>query len=621
TNVNEAPVLNDAAFALAENSAAGTAVATLTATDPDAGSTFTYSILAGNTGGAFALDPTTGQITVANPAALDFETTPSFTLTVQVTDAGGLTDTATITVDLNDANEVPDLADAVFALAENSAAGIVVGSVAATDPDAGSTFTYSILAGNSGGAFALDPTTGQLTVANPTALDFETTPSFTLTVQVTDSGGLTDNATITVNLTNVNEAPVLNDAAFSVAENSAAGTAVATLAATDPDAGETFTYSILGGNTNGAFALDPTTGQLTVANPAALDFETTPTFSLAVQVTDAGGLADTAAIAVDLTNANEAPSLAGASFAIDENSIAGTWVGSLAATDPDAGETFSYAILSGNSGGAFALDPTTGQITVANPSALDFETTPSFSLTVQVTDAGGLSGTRLVSIGTTDLVEFVPSLPPGLQLPAEPPLPPPADDTRPVLIPPAPLVDLPTVPEMSTALDAHAIDAPVLELGRGLPETWRHAALATAIESAEHRSSRGEERLDAERFASLDQQKLFEALDRLNRELTDEAPSEETLALAIEAMGLVMSAGILAALMRSGALAAAALSAAPLWRRVDPLAILALSEEERWQREQDMRIARLDEESARLFDLDEDDEKPLAKVEQDAREA
>ncbi|MGH8525250.1 MAG: cadherin repeat domain-containing protein, partial [Gammaproteobacteria bacterium] len=43
----------------------------------------------------------------ANAAALDFETNPSFTLTVQVQDAGGLTDTATLTVTLADGNEAP----------------------------------------------------------------------------------------------------------------------------------------------------------------------------------------------------------------------------------------------------------------------------------------------------------------------------------------------------------------------------------------------------------------------------------------------------------------------------------------------------------------------------------
>ncbi|NIW77560.1 MAG: hypothetical protein GWN08_20320, partial [Gemmatimonadetes bacterium] len=69
----------------------------------------TYSITAGNTGGAFAIDAATGEITVANPAALDFETTPTFNLTVEVTDDGtpNLSDTATITIDLTDVNDPP----------------------------------------------------------------------------------------------------------------------------------------------------------------------------------------------------------------------------------------------------------------------------------------------------------------------------------------------------------------------------------------------------------------------------------------------------------------------------------------------------------------------------------
>ena len=48
----------------------------MTFTDPDVGQAHTFAITAGNTAGAFAIDPATGQITVANSAALDFETNP-----------------------------------------------------------------------------------------------------------------------------------------------------------------------------------------------------------------------------------------------------------------------------------------------------------------------------------------------------------------------------------------------------------------------------------------------------------------------------------------------------------------------------------------------------------------
>jgi uncharacterized delta-60 repeat protein len=108
------------------------------------------------------------------------------------------------------ANQPPVVSDQTFGINENSASGTVVGSVVATDPDSGQTLTYQIIAGNSGGAFALDSSTGQLTVANRTALDFETNPTFTVTIRVSDNGSpaLSSTATVTINLGDVNEAPV-----------------------------------------------------------------------------------------------------------------------------------------------------------------------------------------------------------------------------------------------------------------------------------------------------------------------------------------------------------------------------------------------------------------------------
>jgi hypothetical protein len=101
--VNELPVLAAQSFSVTENSPAGTAVGTVTATDPE-GQPLTYSITAGNTGSTFAIDPSTGALTVANPAALDFETLPAFALTVTASD-GDASAAATITVTLTDVVE------------------------------------------------------------------------------------------------------------------------------------------------------------------------------------------------------------------------------------------------------------------------------------------------------------------------------------------------------------------------------------------------------------------------------------------------------------------------------------------------------------------------------------
>ena len=131
--------------------------------------------------------------------------------------------------------------------------------------------TYAITGGNTNGAFTIDSVTGAITVANSSELDFETTPVFNLTVTVTDAGGLSDSATITINLNDINETPVINDATFNIDENNTNGTAVGNVPVTDPDAGDTHVYTITAGNTGSAFAID-NSGNITVANAAALRF-------------------------------------------------------------------------------------------------------------------------------------------------------------------------------------------------------------------------------------------------------------------------------------------------------------------------------------------------------------
>src|SRR5436853_5621607 len=71
---------------------------------------------------------------------------------------------------------------------------------------------------------------------------------------------------VTITVTAVNDAPVMNDQAFSVAETSANGTVVGTIVATDVDTGQTRTFAVTGGTGQAAFAVNATTGQITVAN-------------------------------------------------------------------------------------------------------------------------------------------------------------------------------------------------------------------------------------------------------------------------------------------------------------------------------------------------------------------
>ncbi len=97
-----------------------------------------------------------------------------------------------------------------FSVAENSANTTFIGTLLATDPDAGNTYTYS-LTNNAGGRFAIDTITGQITVANGSLLDFETATSHTITARVTDQNNLTYDEVVTINLSNTNDAPVLDN--------------------------------------------------------------------------------------------------------------------------------------------------------------------------------------------------------------------------------------------------------------------------------------------------------------------------------------------------------------------------------------------------------------------------
>ena len=200
----------DSQLSIQENSANGSHIGFVTSEDPDASETFSYS-LTDSASGRFAVNSATGEITVANGMLLDYDTATSHNITVRVTDSGGLTYDETFTINLTNVNETPtDLSLSSNTVAENAANGTVVGTVSGSDPDSGDTKTYS-LTDTAGGRFAIDSSTGVLTVADGSLLDFENGASHTVTVRVTDSGGLTYDEVFTINVTNVNEAPVAAD--------------------------------------------------------------------------------------------------------------------------------------------------------------------------------------------------------------------------------------------------------------------------------------------------------------------------------------------------------------------------------------------------------------------------
>ena len=313
TNVNESPTFSSSTRTInvVENE---TTVGTVTATDPDSGTTLTYSITGGADQDAFNIDSSSGELTFVT--APNFEspgsaaTPPSNSYIVIVT-ASNETNSATqtITVNVTNLNESPTFSSSTRTInvVENET---TVGTVRATDPDSGTTLTYSITDGADQDAFNIDQSSGELTFV--TAPNYETKSSYTVIVTASDE---TNSATqtITVNVTNVNETPTFSSSTriINVVENE---TTVGTVTATDPDSGTTLTYSITGGADQDAFNIDSSSGELTFVT--APNFEspgsaaTPPSNSYIVIVTASDETnSATQTITVNVTNVNETPTI------------------------------------------------------------------------------------------------------------------------------------------------------------------------------------------------------------------------------------------------------------------------------------------------------------------------
>ncbi|MES2924794.1 MAG: PA14 domain-containing protein [Verrucomicrobiota bacterium] len=99
TWVNLPPWLASMTYRVREDATVGTAIGTLVAGDSEPGSVLTgFTITGGNTGTAFALNATTGVLSVN--AAVSFATLPKYLLDIQVTDSGGTTRTGQIAVEI-----------------------------------------------------------------------------------------------------------------------------------------------------------------------------------------------------------------------------------------------------------------------------------------------------------------------------------------------------------------------------------------------------------------------------------------------------------------------------------------------------------------------------------------
>jgi hypothetical protein len=204
-------------------------------------------------------------------------------------------------------NSAPtDITISSSAVAENAPAGTVVGAFTASDPDAGDTHIFSLVAGvgdTDNALFAV----GVDTLKTYAGFDFETRRTYSIRVRTTDADGGTYERQFTVNVTDANDAPTditLSNA--TVAEQQAPGAYVGVLAVTDIDAVDSHFLTLPAGLAdNGFFTVVKEANQWLLRTAARFDYETRADYRVRIRATDVGGLAVERDLAVRVTNISD----------------------------------------------------------------------------------------------------------------------------------------------------------------------------------------------------------------------------------------------------------------------------------------------------------------------------
>ncbi|XP_071411660.1 protocadherin Fat 4-like [Pithys albifrons albifrons] len=400
-----------------ESHSVGTVIRTVSARDRDAAMNglVRYNISSGNEAGIFAINTTTGTLTLAKP--LDFELCQKHELVVTATDGGWVSKTGycSVTVnvvDVNDNSPAFSPEDYFPNVLENAPSGTTVICLNATDADSGpnAVIAYAIQSSDSD-LFVIDPNTGTITTQG--FLDYETKQSYHLMVKafnVPDEERCSF-ASVNIQLEGTNEyVPrfVSKLYYFEVSEAASKGTVIGEVFASDRDMGTDgeVHYLIFGNSRKKGFQIDEKSGQIYISGP--LDREKEERISLKVLAKNLGSIrgADIDEVTVNITilDANDPPvfTLGTYNIQISEGVPPGTHVTFVSAFDSDSVPSwsrFSYFIGSGNDNSAFSINPQTGQVTVT--AELDRETLPVYNLSVLAIDSGTPSATGSASLLVT----------------------------------------------------------------------------------------------------------------------------------------------------------------------------------------------------------------------------
>jgi len=421
-------------------------VLVVTTTDVDSvGTGPTYSISGGADGAEFSIGSLTGSLIFSS--APDFES-PSDAgannvYIVQVSAFDGVNTSAqTITITVNNlSDEPPTGADKTLTGAEDSIFSFVLADFSFAD-EIGDAFKEIVITN-------IESTLGSLVntavaptpiVANGTQIPVGNFGTLTFTPVAHVSGDIklfdfkvkdvTDVVSLITyemraSITAVADAPVLTVAISAVAgdEDTAISLEI-TSELVDGDGSETLALVITGHPTGSTFDIGVDSGggtwtittelnaALTVTPPANQhdDFPLTLT-STVTEISNGVTASTVELMTVVVYPVNDAPSISPQSFNVDENSANDTVVGTVVASDiePVNGEPAQNLIYS-IAGTAFKIDGSSGEIKVNDSTQLDFETIPTFSLQVTVTDDGipNLDDSATITISLNGIEDNVP---------------------------------------------------------------------------------------------------------------------------------------------------------------------------------------------------------------------
>lgn len=370
-----------------------------------------HAVLDARSQAMFHIDTTSGVVTTTT--VLDREFMDVHYLRVVAVARPSVTASTTLQVNVLDENDHEPLfeqSNYEASLRESVPVGYTVLTVRATDQDIGANaqVDYSILSGDSS-AFGIDAKTGIITTK--TWLDREKTSFYSLLVQASDAGSVTErkssSTTVQITVLDVNDNyPQFSERSYSVKVSEDINwlnhPEIARIRATDADdnLNAALRYSLIGGNTQGHFAMDSLTGSVTLLSP--LDYETTRSYRLVVRVQDGGApsRSNTTQLLVNVLDTNDNdPKFYTSLFheSVPENVPVGHSIVRVQAYDADDGlnSEISYSISSSDDL-PLRIDDITGWIVTSRE--LDREDNANFNFQVVARDHGSPSRSATASI-------------------------------------------------------------------------------------------------------------------------------------------------------------------------------------------------------------------------------